>query len=73
VEAGKVVFLSGTSSSGKTTIARALQEELRTPYMLLSTNSLIGLYPERFPSPTTREKAIVTVAMMTSAVSGFHR
>ena len=40
---GKVIFLNGPSSTGKTTIARLLQEKLPEPYMHVGIDKLIGM------------------------------
>jgi chloramphenicol 3-O phosphotransferase len=73
MSAGYIIFLNGTSSSGKTTIAKALQEELAEPYMHVSIDSLFCWYPERVWNPTSREEILVTVQLVPCVVSGFHR
>ena len=35
---GKVIFLNGTSSAGKTIIAELLQKQLKDPYLILTTH-----------------------------------
>lgn len=70
---GFIIFLNGTSSSGKTTIARALQERLPDPYMHVSVDGFLCLYPERYWNPTCREDAMVLAGLVPLAVSGFHR
>jgi len=42
----KVIFLNGASSSGKTSIAKALQYLLPKPYMLLGIDKMISMMPE---------------------------
>jgi chloramphenicol 3-O phosphotransferase len=73
MKAGHVILLNGTSSSGKTTIARALQEKLREPYMYVSIDDFFHLYPERFLNPTSREEANALARLIPAVVSGFHR
>ena len=46
MDKGHIIFLNGTSSSGKTTIAKALQESLSEPYMRISGDDLIDMYPQ---------------------------
>lgn len=70
---GRVIFLNGTSSSGKTTIARALQERLPEPYMHVSVDGFFYLYPERFWNPTRQEDAVALARLAPAVVSGFHR
>lgn len=45
---GNIVFLNGTSSSGKTTLARALQESLDDPYICVSLDTVWTGLPEWF-------------------------
>ncbi|MFC4533050.1 phosphotransferase-like protein [Sphaerisporangium dianthi] len=45
---GRLVLLNGTPSSGKTTVAKALQEELTEPFFHLSLDELRGGYPRRY-------------------------
>jgi chloramphenicol 3-O phosphotransferase len=70
---GHVIFLNGTSSSGKTTIAKALQEKLAEPYMYVSIDNFFHMYPERFLRPTSREEAIVLEHLVPAVLSGLHR
>lgn len=39
---GKVIFLNGTSSSGKSTIAKLLQAQLNEPYALMSVDNFLN-------------------------------
>ncbi|MEU9890644.1 hypothetical protein [Sphaerisporangium sp. NPDC051011] len=43
--AGRVIFLNGTSSSGKTTLARAIQDESDTPIVYWGIDTLFHLVP----------------------------
>jgi chloramphenicol 3-O phosphotransferase len=42
---GKVIFLNGASSSGKTTIAKELQKEAQEPYLHLSIDAFLHQLP----------------------------
>jgi chloramphenicol 3-O phosphotransferase len=70
---GNVIFLNGTSSSGKTTLAQALQVQLAEPYMYVSIDSFFHLYPERFLNPTNHEQALVLAHIIPAVVSGLHQ
>jgi chloramphenicol 3-O phosphotransferase len=70
---GHVIFLNGTSSSGKTTIARALQEKLTEPYMYVSIDNYFHMYPERFLRPASREQVMVLERLIPAVISGLHR
>jgi chloramphenicol 3-O phosphotransferase len=70
---GHVVFLNGTSSSGKTTIAKALQEKLTEPYMYVSVDDFFHMYPEKYLNPTNQNEAIILARLIPAVVSGLHR
>ena len=70
---GHVIFLNGTSSSGKTTIAKALQEKLTEPYMYVSIDNYFHMYPERFFRPTSEQESKVLERIIPAVVSGLHR
>jgi chloramphenicol 3-O phosphotransferase len=42
---GRVIFLNGTSSAGKTTLARAIQDESDSPFVHWGVDTLFGLVP----------------------------
>jgi chloramphenicol 3-O-phosphotransferase len=48
VEKGKIIFLNGVSSAGKTTLAKTLQAKLPEPYYLLSNDAFCDMSPEKF-------------------------
>ena len=70
---GHIIFLNGTSSSGKTTIAKALQEKSVAPYMHLSVDDFFHMYPERYISPTSQEDAEIFISFIPAVISGFHQ
>ncbi len=43
----QIIYLNGPSSSGKTTLAKALQEALETPFLHIGIDKVIGLMPEK--------------------------
>lgn len=43
---GKVIFLNGPSSSGKSTLAYALQSKLHEPYLHIGIDKIIGMMPQ---------------------------
>ena len=45
---GKIIILNGTSSSGKTTILQALQNELCQPYLNVGIDKFIWMLPKRY-------------------------
>jgi chloramphenicol 3-O phosphotransferase len=70
---GKIIFLNGTSSSGKTTIGKCLQEILTEPYLLLSVDDLLNCLPEREFEPTTQDEAEKSMEMIYRVISAYHR
>lgn len=46
--AGQIVILNGAPRSGKTTIARTIQQELDGPWMNLGVDTYNGMTPERY-------------------------
>ena len=45
---GKIIVLNGTSSAGKTTLAKAIQAKARTPFQLVSFDQFRDGLPDRF-------------------------
>lgn len=48
MNSGKIIFLNGTSSAGKTTLARALQEQLAEPYLHVALDQFRDGLPDKF-------------------------
>jgi len=58
---GLVIFLNGTSSSGKTTIAKALQSKLEEPFMIVSLDTYLNQLSKEVLDKSGRfDKPIVT-------------
>lgn len=45
---GTIILLNGTSSSGKTSIVRALQEIFEEPFLVAGIDKLIWMLPRRY-------------------------
>jgi len=45
---GKIIFLNGVSSAGKTTLAKTLQARFSEPFFLLSNDMFCDMGPEKF-------------------------
>jgi chloramphenicol 3-O phosphotransferase len=45
---GKIIFLNGVSSSGKTTLAKLLQERLTEPYYWIGADPFIDSMPKKY-------------------------
>ena len=43
-----LILLDGTSSAGKTTLAKAVQDALPTPYLLLGIDTVVFALPRRY-------------------------
>ena len=48
MEKGKIIFLNGVSSSGKSTLAKVLQSRLSEPFYLLANDIFCNISPEKF-------------------------
>ena len=48
MDKGRIIFLNGTSSSGKSSIAKALQNLLEMPFLHVSADDFLSMLPERF-------------------------
>jgi len=59
MEKGKIIFLNGVSSSGKTALARTLQERLVEPYYWLNVDTFINMSHDKYFS----DRAIVNKAV----------
>ncbi len=46
--AGNIIYLNGTSSAGKSSLAAALQAVLPEPYLHVSLDRIMGMFPPRF-------------------------
>jgi chloramphenicol 3-O phosphotransferase len=44
---GRVILLNGASSSGKSSLARALQAAMPEPFLHVSSDQLVGMLPQR--------------------------
>lgn len=43
----QIIYINGPSSSGKTTLAQALQQELEVPFLHISIDRIIGMMPNK--------------------------
>ena len=64
---GKIIFLNGTSSSGKTSLARALQRELEEPFLYYSSDTFATFLPEK-----CFQDLSLLIAEVPNLLSGFH-
>jgi len=44
---GQIIYINGPSSSGKTTLAKALQQEFDQPFLHIGIDRVIGMMPEK--------------------------
>jgi chloramphenicol 3-O phosphotransferase len=63
-----IIFLNGVSSAGKTSIAKALQRLLPSPYLHVQLDSFEAMLPERYDEGG----AFGWQALFPRALSGFH-
>ncbi|MCL2003175.1 MAG: AAA family ATPase [Oscillospiraceae bacterium] len=70
MEKGKIIFLNGVSSAGKTTLAKALQERFDEPYYIINVDMFLGtgiMFPEKFATNDLAE-----FEMFVRTLSGMH-
>lgn len=70
----QIIFLNGVTSSGKSTLAKALQEKLTEPYFLFNMDAFVydflpTMLHEKFMVPDSLD----TNTMILQAFSAFHR
>ena len=63
---GKIICLNGVSSSGKSTLAKALQDKLKEPYYLMSEDTFTFMLPEKFNGFTNDTNKIHLLTMFIS-------
>ena len=51
MQKGKIIFLNGVSSSGKTTLAKLLQARLTESFFWLAADTFIDMLPEKYNNP----------------------
>lgn len=71
---GKIIFLNGTSSSGKTTLAYALQEQLTEPWIHIALDQFRDGLPLKYrglnaPAGTTGEQGLNVVPVNSGDMS----
>jgi len=74
---GTVIFLNGTSSSGKTSIAKALQQILDEPYLHCSVDGFFNMLAARYISQDEQDEIVeedfeTLKALIPKIVSGMH-
>ena len=83
-QAGHIIFLNGTSSAGKTSIARSLQQQLSDPYVHIALDAFLDMFPpcwldtqggfgEIQPSGSDATEAIYIGPIAQRLFSGYHR
>ena len=55
MQKGKIIFLNGVSSSGKTTLAKSLQKQLIEPFYWIAIDTFIEMMPQKYKYPNTPE------------------
>lgn len=48
MDKGRIIFLNGVSSCGKTSLAKVLQSKLDEPFYWLSVDAFCNMWPEKF-------------------------
>jgi deoxyadenosine/deoxycytidine kinase len=64
-----IIIISGTSSSGKSTVSQALQRKLGDNWLLFSTDEYLSMLGEKFLSLHPNNKEVLTPNNICYAVS----
>lgn len=70
MQKGKIIFLNGVSSSGKTTLAKTIQARLKEPYYWLSVDTFMDMTPEKYMS-NDDDEVIKTISAMYRTIKTF--
>ena len=71
MEKGKIIFLNGVSSVGKTTLAKALQNTLTEPFYWLSGDTFVSMEPEKFLKIDEKTTAHTTYSAFYYTIKAF--
>jgi len=71
MEKGKIVFLNGVSSAGKTTLAKTLQARLNEPFYLLAHDIFLEMVPDKYRNPDGKSVKANAVSVMRHTVRIF--
>jgi chloramphenicol 3-O phosphotransferase len=66
MQKGNIICLNGVSSSGKSTLAKSLQESLNKPYYWMSEDAFVFILPDKFnafKNDTVENENILTEAL----------
>jgi len=67
MQKGKIIFLNGVSSSGKTTLAKSLQKQLIEPFYWVAIDTFIEMMPQKYKRPNTPEAMSVCLRTVSIA------
>jgi len=68
---GKIIFLNGVSSSGKTTLTRVLQNKLDEPYYWLSLDAFFNMSAEKFCNNDWAETEYQAISLLNNTIKLF--
>jgi len=68
---GKIIFLNGVSSSGKTTISKSLQERLTEPYYWIAGDTFVSMLPEKYLANADIEQIETTFILYYQTIKTF--
>jgi chloramphenicol 3-O phosphotransferase len=71
MEKGKIIWLNGVSSAGKTTLTRVLQKKLEDPYYWLANDTFCDMSPEKLWDIDARETEYQALSMLNHTIKLF--
>lgn len=68
---GKIIFLNGVSSSGKTTLAKLLQKNLDKPYYWIANDTFCDMIPSKFWDEDYQKASFHAFHLMNNTIKMF--
>jgi chloramphenicol 3-O phosphotransferase len=65
-----IILLNGTSSAGKTTLAKALQDALPTPYLVIGIDTVVFALPNRYVNEAAYWQQVYRYTYREGRISG---
>ena len=68
---GKIIFLNGISSAGKSTLAKKLQERLVEPYYHLSVDRFFDIGPQKYMDSNPHQTVSIALTAMNHTIKTY--
>ncbi len=71
MEKGKIILLNGVSSAGKTTLSKAIQNNLQTPYYHICCDDFMNMSPAHLLKSQFDKQLLITQSLMHDVIKLF--